>query len=103
MSSNSTSVYQSMYSTAAHTGATLKTASVRTRRLGILTYACPTCGTYDVYVGTTRLARLSAVRSTAGWTTLWVPRQSTEHRGTLMIRTTNSHKVAIDGVVIRHL
>lgn len=99
----SSTVYGAIFSSARRAGATLSVGSVRTRQIGVMIYMCPTCGSFDVHVGSTWLGRLSATRTTSGWTTLWLPHQSTERRGTLTIRTTSSRQVSVDGLIIRHL
>lgn len=95
--------YKNWKSTARKTGATLKLANVRTRQVGLLVETCSTCGSMDVYVGSTRLGRVNTYASTSHTkVVLWLPRQSVERRGTLTLRSTSSKRVVVDGVLVRH-
>ena len=95
--------YKSWKSTARKTGATLKLANVRARQVGLLVQKCSTCGSLDVYVGSTRLGRVNTSAATSRTkVVVWLPRQKVERRGTLVIRSTSSKRVVVDGVLVRH-
>ena len=95
--------YKYWKSTARTTGATLSLLNVRTRQVGLLVETCPTCGSLDVYVGSSRLGRVYTHSATSRTkVVIWLPRQAAERRGTLVIRSTSSKRVVVDGVLIRH-
>jgi len=95
--------YEYWKSTARRTGATLSVSNVRTRQVGLLVQTCPTCGSLDVYVGSRRLGRMYTRSATSRTkVVIWLPRQAVEQRGTLVIRSTSSKRVVVDGVLIRH-
>lgn len=76
---------------------------MRARQLGLLVETCPTCGPLDVYVGGVRLGRVyTRSATTRTKVVLWMPRQRLERRGTLVLRSTSSSKVVVDGVLVRH-
>ncbi len=95
--------YKDWKSTARTAGATLTLASVRTRQVGLLVETCRTCGSLDVYVGSTRLGRAYTHSSIARTqVVVWLPHQSVERRGTLTLRSASSQRVVVDGVLVRH-
>jgi hypothetical protein len=95
--------YKSWKSTARTTGATLSLANVRARQVGLLVQTCPTCGSLDVYVGSTRLGRVYTSAATSRTkVVVWLPHQIVERRGTLVIRSASSKRVVVDGVLVRH-
>ena len=82
---------------------TLSLLNVRTRQVGLLVQTCATCGSMDVYVGSTRLGRVNTYSATSrSQVVIWLPHQAVERRGTLLIRSTSSKRVVVDGVLIRH-
>lgn len=76
-------------------GASLRTmASVTSTRVGVLATTCSACGAVDVYVGTSRVGRLSLVSSSTvlhRW--LVLPAFSTARSGVITLRVASSGKL----------
>ena len=109
MSSASTRITSSAFHAANATqlkasGAQLTLASVSGRQVGVLVRTCSTCGTLDLYVGSTHLGRISTRSSTTrNQVLLWLPRQSVTRTGKLIVRQLDSHGVYVDAIVVQHL
>lgn len=85
------------------TGAQLTLGSVSGRQIGVLVRACSTCGSLDVYVGSTHVGRISTRSTTTrNQVLLWLPRQSVTRTGKLMIRQTDTHSTYVDAVAVQH-
>ena len=81
----------------------LTRAGVSARRVGIIVTTCSTCGSVDVYVGSTYAGRVSAYSSS--WRTKqvkWLPAFGSTRSGTLTLRTTSTRTVVVDGVLVSH-
>lgn len=81
----------------------LTRAGVSARRVGVVATTCSTCGSLDVWVGSTYAGRVSLVSST--WRTKqvrWLPAFTSTRAGTLTVRTTSSRTVLVDGVLVSH-
>ena len=88
-------------STATKKGAALSTAgSVSVRQVGLVAWKCPTCGSVAVYVGTTKVASISLVKSGAGARTLiTLPVFAALKTGKVKVVVTSSGKtVKIDDI-----
>lgn len=82
--------------------ATLTRTSARLKRVGVLATTCPTCGVIDVYVGSTKIGRISLARgtSTVNKKPILLPVFSLRS-GTVKIKVvTSGRTVRIDGVFI---
>lgn len=85
-------------------GSQLTLSSVSGRQLGLLARTCSGCGYLDVYVASTRLARISLVTSTTrNQVMIWLPRQSAIRTGKLTIRQVDKRTTFIDALVVQHL
>ncbi|MFD2764256.1 hypothetical protein [Micromonospora eburnea] len=73
--------------------------AVTGRRFGIVAYTCPTCGQVTVSIGNATIGKLNLKRATSGRVLLWLPTQA-QLRGTMVIKSTSSRTVIIDGVVV---
>ncbi|MCC5947452.1 MAG: PD40 domain-containing protein [Nitriliruptoraceae bacterium] len=84
-------------------GAELTRGEVRARQVSVIATRCPTCGTADVFIGTTRVGRLDLTApTTRRQQVIALPVQPAVRTGRLTIRTTSSGRpVAIDGVAVR--
>ena len=83
--------------------AALTRAGVSARRVGVVLTTCSTCGSVDVYVGSTYAGRVSAYSSS--WRTKqvkWLPAFGSARSGTLTLRTTSTRTVVVDGVLVSH-
>ncbi|QKE85088.1 hypothetical protein [Arthrobacter sp. NEB 688] len=84
-------------------GAKLTRTGVTGRRIGIVATTCSTCGSVDVYLGSTRLGRVSLASSTTRYQqTRWLTQLTATRTGTLSIRTTSNRAVSIDGYLVAH-
>ncbi len=90
--------------TSAHrTGLRLTRTKVSTRRIAVLATTCAACGAVDVYLGSTKIGRVSLTSSaTRNRQLRWLPTLPTTRTGTLSLRTASWRAVHIDGVVIAH-
>lgn len=78
-------------------GATLR-ATAQGRRAFIVATLCSTCGSVDVYLGSTKLGRVSLYSATTKYKrVLWLPALSTSRGGTLLLKSTSSRPVIVDG------
>ncbi|MEO3939090.1 hypothetical protein V3N99_20405 [Dermatophilaceae bacterium Soc4.6] len=78
----------------------LVSATVVTRQIGLYVTGCPTCGSVDVYIGPTRVGRLSTTTPTTSLRrVLWLPAFATRS-GALTLRPVSSAPAIIDGVAI---
>ena len=85
-------------------GAQLTLASVSGRQVGVVVRTCATCGSLDVYVGSTHVGRISTRSTTTrNQVLLWLPRQSVTRTGKLVMRQTDMHGVYVDAVVVQHV
>ncbi|KRE63562.1 hypothetical protein ASG78_01290 [Nostocoides sp. Soil756] len=84
-------------------GVSLTRPGVSTRRLGIVATTCATCGAVDVYVGSTRLGRISLTSSAARTRQVrWLPLMSSTRAGTVTLRSTSTRTTVIDGLLVWH-
>lgn len=82
--------------------AALARTGARLRRVGVLATTCPTCGVIDVYVGSTKIGRISLARgtTTVHKAALRLPAFS-PRSGTVRIKVvTKGRSVRIDGLLI---
>lgn len=80
-------------------GARLSAANVSTKRIAVLAFQCPGCGTMDVLFKGTRVARFDLDRSTRGRRYFAVPAFNKVRTGTVAIVVRSSGKpVAIDAL-----
>jgi hypothetical protein len=84
-------------------GVELSLPSVQAKQVTVIATRCPTCGTAEVFVGTTRVGRLDlTASSTRRQQVIALPVQTNVRSGKLTIRTTSTGRtVAIDGVAVR--
>ncbi|MDQ2755838.1 MAG: hypothetical protein M3Y71_04650, partial [Actinomycetota bacterium] len=88
------------WTTARGSAQQLVSATVVTRQIGLYVTGCPTCGSVDVYIGATRVGRLSTTSSTTVLRrVLWLPAFAARS-GVLTLRPVTSAPVIIDGVAI---
>ena len=91
------------YSRAAASGRSLTRTSVQARRVSIVATTCPTCGAVDVYHAGTRLGRVSLYSATTSYRQVRsLPLQSVTRTGSVVVRTTSSKTVVLDGIVVWH-
>lgn len=86
----------------ARKGAALTRTGARLKRVGIVATTCPTCGKVDVFVGSTRIGRISLARGTkvVNRAVLLLPTFAARS-GKIRIKVvTSGRSVRIDGVVI---
>ena len=83
-------------------GATLRRTGVVAKRIALVATTCPTCGTVDVYLGSTLLRTIDLSSPTrVNRKVISVARFTSVHRGTVTIKVTSSGKpVIIDGLGI---
>lgn len=86
----------------ARTGATLSsTASVTTRRVGVLATTCKACGSVRVYVGTRYLGAVSLVSArTLHEQVRYLPLPRGLVSGRVQLRTTSARAVHVDGLLL---
>ena len=84
-------------------GATLRRTGVVAKRIALVATTCPTCGTVNVYLGSTLLRTISLYSATTvNRNVISVAKFTSVHTGTVTIKVTSSHKpVIIDGLGIR--
>lgn len=84
-------------------GAELTRSEVRARQVIVVATRCASCGTADVFVGSTRVGRLDLqAATTQRQQVIALPVQSSLRNGKLTIRVTSTDRtVAIDGVAFR--
>lgn len=83
-------------------GAELRRGTVQARRVVVVATRCPSCGTADVFIGSTRVGRIDLrATTTERQQVITLPLQSKVLTGRLVIRTTSSSRVSIDGVALR--
>jgi hypothetical protein len=94
-----------MYGTYTRTFAarqSLSRSGIRARRVGIVAAVCSTCGAVDVWLGGVRVGTVNTRRATTKWRqVLWLPRQATTRTGSLVLRSSSSRPVFVDGVVLQ--
>lgn len=90
--------------TRARTGkATLTRSKVSARRVGLVATTCSTCGSVDVWVGSTYAGRVSLVSSTTKVKQVkWLSTFSSTRSGTLTLRTVSSRTTYVDAVLVAH-
>jgi len=83
-------------------GQTLSRARISARRVGIVAAVCPTCGAVDVWLGGVKIGTVNTSRSTTKWRqVLWLPIQTTTRAGTVVLRSSSSRRVYVDGIVFQ--
>ena len=94
-----------MYGTYTRTFAarqTLSRSGIRARRVGIVAGVCSTCGAVDVWLGGVKVGTVNTRRATTKWRqVLWLPRHATTRTGSLVLRSSSSRPVFVDGVVLQ--
>lgn len=91
------------FSKAKSSGRTLTRPSVQGRRIALVATTCSTCGSVDVYHAGVKLGRVNLYSATTSYRQLrWLPLQSVTRTGSVVIRTTSSKPVYIDGVAAWH-
>lgn len=90
------------YSATRRAGAALSRTLVRGRQIGVVATTCPTCGSVDIYHGGVRLGSVSLVSSRATYRkVLWL-RAGVTRYGTVVVKSTSSRSVVIDGIAVLH-
>jgi hypothetical protein len=85
----------------AGTSSSLRLSGVSTRQVGVLVRTCSTCGSLDVWVGSTKVGRISTrSTSTVNRAVRWLPSGAVRN-GTLTLRPASSTRVFVDGVLVR--
>lgn len=100
---SSTSYVYGTWTKATTSKVSLTRSGVSARRIGIIATTCSTCGSLDVWVGSTYAGRVSLVSST--WRTKqvkWLATFTSTRSGTLTLRTTSSRTTVVDGVLVSH-
>jgi hypothetical protein len=99
----STSAAYGTWSRARRSRVSLTRASVEGRRIALVVTTCPTCGSVDVVHAGRTLGRVS-LRSptTAHRQVRLLPAQSVTRSGTVVVRTTSSRTVYVDGMAVLH-
>jgi hypothetical protein len=84
-------------------GAELTRAEVRAKRIWLVATRCATCGSVDVFVGSTRVGRVDlSADTTRRQQVIALPASTSVRSGKLTIRVTSSGKrVEIDGIAFR--
>jgi len=99
----STAYAYGTWSRAARSAVSLSRGSVQGRRIVLVATTCPTCGSVDVYHAGIRLGRVSLYSAKTAYRQLrWLPLQSVTRTGTVVVRTTSSKVVYVDGVAVVH-
>lgn len=100
---SSTAYAYGTYSRASTTGRTLTRTSVQARRIAVVVTTCATCGAVDVYHAGVKLGRVSLYSATPAYRQIrWLPLQAVTRTGTVVIKTTSSKTVLIDGLAVWH-
>jgi Tol biopolymer transport system component len=83
-------------------GASLTRPGTRLRRVGVLATTCPTCGALDVYVGTSRVGRISLARGTRTLhrKALLLPRLGQRSGTVRLVVVTKGRQVRVDGLLV---
>jgi len=85
----------------AGTSSSLRLSGASTRQVGVLVRTCSTCGSLDVWVGSTKVGRISTrSTSTVNRAVRWLPSGAVRN-GTLTLRPASSTRVFVDGVLVR--
>jgi hypothetical protein len=94
-----------MYGTYTRTlaaGQTLSRTRISARRVGVVAAVCSTCGAVDVWLGGVKIGTVNTSRSTTKWRqVLWLPIQTTTRTGTVVLRSSSSRRVYVDGIVFQ--
>jgi hypothetical protein len=99
----STAFAYGTWSRAARAAVSLSRGSVQGRRIALVATTCPTCGSVDVYHAGIKLGRVSLYSAKTAYRQLrWLPLQPVTRTGTVLLRTTSSNVVYIDGVAVLH-
>jgi hypothetical protein len=95
--------YASTWTRTGSNGARLSRTSTQARRVALLVTTCPTCGTAEVWVGSTKIGTVSTASSTTHYQVLkTLPLQAATRTGTLTIKNvTSGRPLYIDGVLMR--
>jgi hypothetical protein len=86
----------------ARKGKSLALGSFHGRRLALRAITCPTCGSVNVYVGTTLVKRVSLVSTTKRTVLITIPLASAM-TGKVRIVTRSARTVIVDGLGVSHL
>jgi len=101
-SAASTSAYRSTLTRSVRTGTRLTRSGVRVRRIAVVLTTCPTCGSVDVFLGSTRLGTLRlASAATRTRQVFLLPLRSNVTAGTITLRTLSGRVVLVDGLGLR--
>jgi hypothetical protein len=99
----STSYAYGTWSRARRSGISLTRTSVQGRRVAVLADTCPTCGALDVFHAGRKLGRVSLYSAKAAHRQVrWLPLQPSSRTGSVVLRSTSSRAVYVDGVVVVH-
>ena len=84
-------------------GAALARPSAQGRRFAVVATTCPTCGSLDVFLGSTRIGSVSLVAPTTRVRqVLFLPVQASVRAGTVTLRTTSTgRRVTVDALLVR--
>jgi hypothetical protein len=96
-----TGYYLSTYTLTKSSSKTLRLPSATLDRVGIVATKCPSCGTVDVYVGTTRVARFSLYATRTLRQQILIARPFTATSSSVRVISRSSGKtIVIDGLFV---
>jgi len=82
---------------------TLAVTQVTGRRIAVVATRCSTCGSLDVYHAGVKVGRVNLYASTQRTRqVIWLATQPVTRTGTVVIRSTSSKAVVVDGLVVWH-
>jgi WD40-like Beta Propeller Repeat len=101
-SAASSSAYRGTLTRSVRTGTRLTRSGVRVRRMAVVATTCPTCGSVDVFIGSTRLGTLRLTSAaTRTRQMLLLPLRPSITAGTITLRTLSGRVVLVDGLGLR--
>lgn len=91
------------YTRATSSGRSLTRTSVKARRIAVVATTCPTCGAVDVYHAGVKIGRISLYSAKTSYRQIrWLPLQSITRFGSVVLRTTSTKTVVVDGIAVWH-
>jgi hypothetical protein len=91
------------YTRATSSGRSLTRTSVKGRRIAVVATTCPTCGAVDVYHAGVKIGRVSLYSAKTSYRQIrWLPLQSVTRTGSVVVRTTSTKTVVVDGIAVWH-
>lgn len=91
------------YTRAKSSGRSLTRTSVKGRRIAVVATTCPTCGAVDVYHAGVKIGRVSLYSAKTSYRQIrWLPLQSVTRTGSVVVRTTSTKTVVVDGIAVWH-